>query len=71
MRVFLPVCGAFTLVLAVVTAGLIIEMGNPTTDKGMWWASYIMTGNTPQALQVMADRAEKAVRGALGKYPPR
>ena len=54
-----------------IAGGLIIEMGNPTTDKGMWAASYIMTGTTPQAIQVMAKRAEKAVRGALGKYPPR
>ena len=54
-----------------VTGGLIIEMGDPKTDKSVWAASYIMRGTTPNALQVMVDRAEKAVRGALSKYPPR
>ena len=54
-----------------VTGGVLIEMGDPKTDKSVWAAAYIMKGTTPQALQVMIDRAEKAVRGALSKYPPR
>lgn len=54
-----------------VTGGLLIEMGDPKSGKSVWMASYIMRGNNPQALQVMAKNAEKAVRGALGKFPPR
>jgi hypothetical protein len=54
-----------------VTGGLMIEMGDPETGKGVWAASYVMRGTTPQALQVMYNNAEKAVRGAVGKYPPR
>jgi uncharacterized protein DUF4136 len=54
-----------------ITGGLLIEMGDPKSGKGVWAATYIMRGTTPNALQVMVDRAEKAVRGALSKYPPR
>lgn len=54
-----------------VTGGLVIEMGDPQSGKSVWATSYIMRGNNPQSLQVMINRAEKAVRGALGKYPPR
>ena len=53
------------------SGGILIEMGDPETGKGVWAATYIMKGTTPNALIVMIDRVEKAVRGALGKYPPR
>jgi hypothetical protein len=54
-----------------VTGGLLIEMGDPKSGKSVWAATYIMRGNNPNSLQVMVGNAEKAVRGALGKYPPR
>ena len=54
-----------------VTGGLLIEMGDPKSGKSVWAASYVMRGNNPNSLQVMVKDAEKAVRGALGKYPPR
>jgi hypothetical protein len=54
-----------------VRAGLLLEMLEPESGKLLWGATYIMRGNTPQALQVMADRAERAVRGVLKKYPPK
>ncbi|HVR97074.1 MAG TPA: DUF4136 domain-containing protein [Thermoanaerobaculia bacterium] len=57
--------------LSTVTGGLLIEMGDPKSGKLVWSASYIMRGNNPGSLQVMASNAEKAVRGALKKYPPR
>ncbi len=56
---------------SIVTGGLLLEMSDPSTGKTLWVATYIMQGNTPQALQVMVDRAEKAVRGVCKKYPPR
>jgi hypothetical protein len=62
---------AFPADLSTVTGGLLIEMGDPKSGKSVWAASYIMRGNNPQSLQVMVGNAEKAVRGALGKYPPR
>ena len=54
-----------------ITGGVLIEMGDPESGKELWAASYVMKGNNANALQVMASRVEKAVRGALGKYPPR
>lgn len=54
-----------------ITGGVLIEMGDPKSGKAVWAATYIMKGTTPNALQVMIERVEKAVRGALSKYPPR
>ena len=54
-----------------ISGGILLEMGDPETGKSMWAATYIMRGTTPNALMVMIDRAEKAVRGAFKKYPPR
>ena len=53
------------------TGGLLIEMGDPQTGKGVWAATYIMRGTNPHSMQVMVNNLEKAVRGALGKFPPR
>ncbi len=53
------------------TAGILIEMQDPGTEKAIWAASYVMTGNNPDTLAVMRDRVEKAVAGTLKKYPPK
>ena len=62
---------AFPADVSSVTGGLLLEMGDPKSGKSVWMATYIMRGNNPHSLQVMINDAEKAVRGALGKYPPR
>jgi hypothetical protein len=74
---FIPVAGWYGTLWAVpgaysaITGGLLVEMGDPATGKEIWAASYVMKGNNPQAIQYMASQVEKAVRGALGKYPPK
>lgn len=54
-----------------VSAGMLLEMQNPVQGQAVWAASYVMTGNNPDSLAIMRDRVEKAVRGALKKYPPK
>jgi hypothetical protein len=74
---FIPVAGWYGTLWAVpgaysaTTGGVLIEMGDPETGKEIWAASYVMKGNNPNALMYMASKVEKAVRGALGKYPPK
>jgi hypothetical protein len=54
-----------------VTGGVLIEMGDPRTGKAVWEGAYIMQGDNVNAMQVMLDRLEKAVREALAQYPPK
>jgi hypothetical protein len=52
-----------------VTGGILIDMADPATEKGVWAASYIMEGGNANALQVMLDKLEKAVHAAIARYP--
>jgi hypothetical protein len=54
-----------------VRGGVMVDMGDPKTEKTIWAGVYVMEGNNANALQVMLDRLEKAVRGALKEYPPK
>lgn len=54
-----------------VRGGILIDFGNPKTDKTIWAGAYLMEGNNANALQVMLDRLEKAVRGAMKSFPPK
>ena len=54
-----------------VTGAVLVELDDAKTEKPVWAGAYIMEGNTAQALMVMVDRVEKAVRTVLKKYPPK
>ena len=56
---------------SVVTGAVLVELDDAETGKPVWAGAYIMEGNTAQALMVMVDRVEKAVRTVLKKYPPK
>lgn len=52
-----------------VKGGILIDMADAKTEKGVWAAAYIMEGGNANALQVMLDKLEKAVHEAIARYP--
>lgn len=53
------------------SGGILIEMQRPEDAKAVWGATWVQTGNNPDTLMLLVKDAEKAVKKALAKYPPK
>jgi len=53
------------------SGGILIEMQRPEDGQAVWGATWVQTGNNPDTLMLLVQDAEKAVKKALAKYPPK
>lgn len=53
------------------SGGILIEMQKPEDGQAVWGASWVQTGNNPDTLMLLVQDAERAVKKALARYPPK